>query len=216
MGEDIVECSPHSCGRELTSTTTPLISIQVLRAVAALAIVFAHLWPTFVFLGLPTAVANFLLGAAGVDLFFVISGFIMVYTSKPLFSQPGAPLYFFVRRIVRIVPLYWAATTVVLIFYLKTSFDLSERNLTWMNVIASYLFLPLPHLNGQTEPILGVGWTLNYEMFFYVVFAFATLLSQRWAVLAVTAFFIAVLTLPGALAIPIVYPFAGWVFIHHL
>ena len=62
----------------------------------------------------------------------------------------------------------------------------------------------------MARPNRSLEWTLNYEMFFYVVFAFATLLSQRWAVLAVTAFFIAVLTLPGALAIPIVYPFAGW------
>jgi Acyltransferase family len=64
-----------------------LISIQVLRALAALVVVFAHLWPYFSTLGLlPNAFPNFILGAAGVDLFFVISGFIMVYTSEPLFG----------------------------------------------------------------------------------------------------------------------------------
>jgi exopolysaccharide production protein ExoZ len=55
-----------------------LDSIQILRAVAALAVMFAHLWPTLAFYGVKDAIPNFIFGASGVDLFFVISGFIMV------------------------------------------------------------------------------------------------------------------------------------------
>jgi hypothetical protein len=83
-----------------------LSSIQVLRALAALAVAFAHIWPVFAQYSQPDAVPNFILGAAGVDLFFVISGFIMVYTSEPMFGQPGAPTNFLLRRIIRIVLRY--------------------------------------------------------------------------------------------------------------
>jgi len=52
-------------------------------------------------------------GTFGVDLFFVISGFIMVYTSEPLFGQKTSAATFFVRRVVRIVPLYWMITLAI-------------------------------------------------------------------------------------------------------
>ena len=54
--------------------------------------------------------SDILVGAAGVDLFFVISGFVMVYASEAIFAQPGASRYFLARRLARIVPLYWATT----------------------------------------------------------------------------------------------------------
>jgi exopolysaccharide production protein ExoZ len=181
-----------------------LDSIQVLRACAALIVVFAHLWPEFAGYGAGDRFPMFIVGASGVDLFFVISGFIMVYTAEPLFGQPGAPRQFFTRRLVRIVPLYWLATTIVLLQILHGSRDLSTSNLTWANVVSSYLFIPLgrPH-GGETQPVLGVGWTLNYEMFFYCLFAVATMLPRRWAVLAVTVFFWSSINLPGQFGWPI-------------
>jgi exopolysaccharide production protein ExoZ len=183
-----------------------LVSIQVLRAVAALVVTFAHLWPHFEVFGLGDRFPNFILGASGVDLFFVISGFIMVYASEPLFGRSGAPARFFIRRLIRILPLYWLATSAVLLTYLAVAPNLSLHNLTWTNVVASYLFVPLPRPDGTTAPVLGVGWTLNFEMFFYVVFAAAVALPRRAAVAAVTLFFIVAVNSPVALP----SPFRDW------
>jgi exopolysaccharide production protein ExoZ len=82
------------------------------------------------------------------------------------------------------VPLYWAITTVVLLYHAGVAPDLAQWDLTWPNVIGSYFFVPVPRLTGAISPVVGVGWTLNYEMFFYTVFAVATLLSRRIAVIA--------------------------------
>jgi peptidoglycan/LPS O-acetylase OafA/YrhL len=101
-----------------------------------------------------------LYGPFGVDIFFVISGFVMVYSSERLFGQPGAPITFFARRLARIVPLFWAATTIlvwVVVPYASTK-----------AVLGSLFFGP--HIPSEA-PLLLVGWTLIFEMFFYVVFA---------------------------------------------
>ena len=81
-----------------------IITIQALRAVAALAVLIRHAG---------FYEYNFL--AAGVDLFFVISGFIMVVSCWPEFGKQCAPRRFAVRRLVRIVPLYWLATLLMMV-----------------------------------------------------------------------------------------------------
>jgi exopolysaccharide production protein ExoZ len=172
-----------------------LTSIQALRAVAALLVVFAHLWPDLIGFGLQDRIPNFILGASGVDLFFVISGFVMVYSSESLFGRRGTPARFFARRLVRIVPLYWLATTYMLSIVWRISHDPAVNDLTWTNVADSYLFFPSIRPGGGIEPLLGVGWTLNFEMFFYLIFAGATLLPRRWAVVAVTALFVTAVNL---------------------
>ena len=87
-----------------------LASIQVLRACAASMVLLAHQWQALEQVGAPDAIPNWVAGAFGVDLFFVISGFIMVYTSEPLFGRRDASRIFIGRRLLRIVPLYWALT----------------------------------------------------------------------------------------------------------
>ncbi|WP_420961598.1 acyltransferase family protein [Brucella sp. IR073] len=134
--------------------TRQLQSIQVLRAIAALAVVFFHLSP-----------ASWTLGAAGVDLFFVISGFIM--GTVGLSDSPGS---FMRKRIIRIVPLYWAVTlamcaaSLVPGLFANFTFDLPR-------LVTSLFFIPFEDLQGKIWPLVVVGWTLNYEMFFYVLFA---------------------------------------------
>ena len=66
--------------------------------------------------GAPGPFKNFLLGAAGVDLFFVISGFVMVYSSESLFGRRDGPRKFFLRRLARIAPLYWAVTLAIILY----------------------------------------------------------------------------------------------------
>lgn len=126
-------------------------------------------------LGLGAAMPEMAGGAAGVDLFFVISGFVMVYGSISAYGQPGAPQDFFTRRLIRIVPLYWIATTILVAHVLLNYPNLAAANQSVGNIIASYLFVPWPQPNGQMTPIVGQGWTLDYEMFFYVLFAVSLL-----------------------------------------
>ena len=191
-----------------------LASIQALRAIAALAVAIAHTYPLvgieFGIAGYPTLIT----GAAGVDLFFVISGFIMVYASEDLFEQPDAPRTFFLRRLIRIVPLYWLVTTVLLVYLLLRYRSLLEHTPT--TVVASYFFIPTYNSAGPMAPVLPVGWTLNYEMFFYLVFAGGLLLKRTVAVIAISALLTAFglwgrqLTLPVPLSIladPIILEF---------
>jgi exopolysaccharide production protein ExoZ len=163
-----------------------LISIQMLRAVAAIAVVIAHTngetgWVA-VYLKQPSPLPGFGTGAAGVDLFFVISGFIMVYTAWPLFGTRGGPSTFFLRRLVRIVPLYWFMTTVVLVLAALSRHGLDQ---SWPAVLASYFFIPWPV---GAAPAYPIGWTLNYEMFFYVLFAASLALSARIGLLLLCSF----------------------------
>jgi peptidoglycan/LPS O-acetylase OafA/YrhL len=160
------------------------LSIQALRAVAALLVVLYHalnMWGERVDPAAPGV--GWDNGAAGVDIFFVISGFVMVISSRRLVDRQGAWLTFLRHRIVRIVPLYWLLTTVKIsavillpALVVRTSLDLSF-------VARSYLFLPMVDNAGHFRPVIAVGWTLTYEFLFYLFFAAA--LAMRVDVLRV-------------------------------
>ena len=168
-----------------TSGHERLASIQILRAAAAMGVVFAHLTESYrAVFNAKDVVWDFYYGNFGVDLFFVISGFVMVYASEALFGQPGASRKFVIRRLIRIVPLYWIATSYALWNLLNvTGFNLPAA--TWKSIFGSYFFLPFPFPTGG--PLLIVGWTLNYEMFFYLIFAIAVFFDRIRAVLVATA-----------------------------
>src|SRR6185312_15706531 len=108
---------------------------------------------------------------------------------------------FLLRRVIRIVPLYWAATTVVLVVGLALPTLLNAGIGGPAHVVASYLFVPSPRAPGQIEPVLSLGWTLNFEMFFYVTFALVLLLPLERGLLALAAL-LGALMLVGALAHP--------------
>jgi peptidoglycan/LPS O-acetylase OafA/YrhL len=174
--------------------SSSLVSIQALRAVAALLVFWGHAINA---VNLEVA-AEFpaFYGQFGVDLFFVISGFVMVYSSERLFGQPRAPVTFFARRVARIVPLYWAATAVLVWFVVPFA--------STKAVLSSLFFAP--HIPAEA-PLLFVGWTLVFEMFFYSVFAVALLAKRRLAVVAGVSVFMIAFTLivapePGSWAHP--------------
>lgn len=132
-------------------------SIQYLRAFAALAVVFYH--------ALETSPYRFEIGAAGVDLFFVISGFIMWSLTDEKSVGAGPFLW---RRAIRIVPLYWAATlAAVAVTAVKPDF-FYRADISFENIWKSLLFVPHDSAIGYS-PVLWQGWTLNYEMFFYLL-----------------------------------------------
>ncbi len=154
-----------------------MLSVQVLRAVAAMSVVAVHF----------EYVRNALTGrisqplqlyslSAGVDLFFVISGFIMVYSSEQLFCTSRGWLTFLTRRLSRIVPLYWLATCAAL--------AIMSPPQTWDTITKSFLFIPY-RTDTTYFPAHAGGWTLNFEMFFYCVFSIALFLPRNIAVPAV-------------------------------
>ena len=165
--------------------SSSLVSIQALRAIAALLVFWGHAINA-VHLKVEAAFPH-LYGPFGVDLFFVISGFVMVYSSERLFGRPGAPMTFFVRRLARIVPLYWVATAVLVWFVVPYA--------STKAVLGSLFFAP--HIPSEA-PLLFVGWTLIFEMFFYAVFAIALFAKRRFVVVAgVTVFLISFSVLLG-------------------
>lgn len=177
-----------------------LLSVQILRAAAALLVLAFHVQHEAVFrLGFPDA-PRLGFGAAGVDIFFVVSGFIMVWSTRDMAGQPGAARAFLARRLVRIVPLYWIMTTVLLVGMLVWP-PQHFRGVDPAHLVASYLFLPWPNPEGGPAPFYGLGWTLNHEMFFYAVFAACLALPGRRGVLAATgilaALVVAGLAIPG-------------------
>jgi peptidoglycan/LPS O-acetylase OafA/YrhL len=149
-----------------------LLMVQVLRAVAVLMVVGYHV-SNLLATRLSVKSYDFFNGSAGVDVFFVISGVVMVISSQSIAQGPRPGRTFFARRVERIVPLYWIATTLKLLILYATA---GAAESLW-HIFQSYLFLPA--LQGvRTLPVLTVGWTLNYEMLFYVLFAVALALRM--------------------------------------
>ena len=127
-------------------------------------------------------------GGAGVDVFFVISGFIMVaLTARENVSPPR----FLARRLLRVAPLYWLATLGALIYGASHS---------RVEVVKSALFVPYAThgSHGGMWPILPAGWTLNYEMAFYLLFGLSLVAPRRTRVLGLAAL-LALFVLAGRL-----------------
>lgn len=190
-----------------------LMQVQVLRALAAGAIALHHAQRDAETLQLQSGHSfqawNPIPWSAGVDIFFVISGLIMVHASQRLFAKPGGARLFLTRRIARIVPLYWATITLYVAMGLLAPSLLNQNYMDGWFVAASYLFVPAARPNGVVQPVYELGWTLNYEMLFYVLFAAAIILPLRWASAALLAT-LAALVIVGQLAAPLPEPFAFW------
>ena len=164
-----------------------LLNLHFLRAVAALAVVYFHTTSP-AGLNLPVNI-----GAHGVDLFFVISGFIITYIGV------RAPERFLLRRLVRIVPFYWTATLGVFIAAVLAPAVFRSTRPDYVQLLCSLLFIPYRTGQGDLFPTLILGWSLNYEMYFYLVFQAALLLVPKRAPLVCG---LAILAIAWALAPP--------------
>jgi exopolysaccharide production protein ExoZ len=123
-------------------------------------------------------------GAAGVDVFFVISGFIMWVVTYRRTISPGG---FLLRRVQRIVPLYWGVTLLVAAAAIAAPWLFPAMRPSTGHIVQSLLFAPHRDPAGLIAPLVVPGWTLNYEMFFYLLFAAALLAPARirpWALSA--------------------------------
>ncbi len=148
--------------------------IQALRALAAFSVALLHISHDALSLApqnhLLRGLYGFMPWGAGVDIFFVISGFVIVHAAKGLYAAPGAPRRFIARRVARIVPLYWGLTSLFLLslWLLPSAIHGDIGGPAYL--LTSYLFIPAARPDGLVQPALGLGWTLNYEMFFYAAF----------------------------------------------
>lgn len=152
-------------------------NLQALRGVAVLLVVASHaaVMEAKYFQGVRLLPAWFSAGEAGVDLFFVISGFAMVFSTGESASRGRAVAEFLYRRCTRIYPLYWGYSLLVLGVFLADPALVNSRQGHRVRLVESFLLLPQELL-----PLLGVGWSLVHEMYFYVVFAGFLAFSRRW------------------------------------
>lgn len=169
--DPIVQRAPDSREKPLPpSHSLRFEGIQALRFIAALLVVVTHA-SAYVAGRLIEGYPIWSSGAAGVDVFFVISGFVMVVSSRGLIGRPDGARTFLLRRASRVVPLYWGATTLKIAAVIAAPAAVVNGGLDIGHIVRSYLFLPSYNEQGLLVPVVGVGWTLNFEMFFYAMFA---------------------------------------------
>jgi exopolysaccharide production protein ExoZ len=162
-------------------TTVPLPSkirqidgLQILRAVAVILVAWLHAG-----LNLAITLPNF--GIFGIDIFFVISGFIMssILLHNKNGPSAGEAWEFFKRRLIRIYPIYW-------LFAIVQTIRLYHNGILFQhNFVPSYFLLPLP----WSWRIYDLSWTMMFEMFFYSILAALLLISVKRAVPVAIALF---------------------------
>ena len=167
-------------------------NVQALRALAALMVVVVHAYAveSTYLPGRPWTTPYHILGTYGVDLFFVISGVVMLVSTATWFGEPSAPRRFLARRATRIYPPYWIVTALVLVAFLLVPSATGEHRSARPDILASFLALPQ-----RGEPLLVVGWTLTYELVFYAVFAFALRFRRRALPVITAAWLVAVVAI---------------------
>lgn len=160
----------------MTKTTASTYrGVQALRGLAACMVVSFHASANWSIVAYGTDSHTWWNGAGGVDIFFVISGFVMAVSSVGKGDGPLAARRFLERRVIRIYPLYWLITT-VLFLKISLGFVRSAEGLHYVPpffALCSYLLVPVHNPAGDIHPLLAPGWTLSYEMFFYICFAAA-------------------------------------------
>lgn len=146
-----------------------IVNLQALRALAAYGVVVYHIGDSA-----PEELPWFSrvshIGAAGVDIFFVLSGFIMVFTTSRASMTGGE---FLLRRIARIVPAYWLVTLFTFGLLAFGFEPVGNHSVDIGYLLRSLLFIPAERGASGVIPLLAVGWTLNFEMLFYLLFAAA-------------------------------------------
>ena len=155
--------------------------IQALRGIAAMIVILEH-------------VRFLACGAFGVDIFFCISGFMIMLTTQ------NNTRHFFKKRLIRILPLYYIMTlaTWIGLLIVPSLFQSTQADVSCL--IKSLLCIPFDMGQGSIRPLMGVGWTINCEMFFYLIFFIAMKIHHKYRGLLCTVF---LLILMGIASLPI-------------
>jgi exopolysaccharide production protein ExoZ len=175
----------------------PLASIQHLRAFAAMAVVIFH--------ACQWCDVDFDIGAAGVDVFFIISGFLMWSITQ---DPKVTPASFLKSRVTRVAPLYWTVTLALAGLALAFPMLIVQVKPQPLHLLLSLLFVP--HLDpvGDPFPLLPPGWTLNYEAILYLIFTLA-LFAPKPHRLAIVLSSLAAITFAGLMFVPLFPLFAN-------
>lgn len=189
-----------------------LVGIQYLRGFAAIAVLLYHVGDQY---KIP-----FEIGAAGVDIFFVISGFIIWSTTSS--SDVSMPDYFW-KRFTRVFPLYWIVLSVTFVTVNAKPAFFYNHDASIENFFRSLVLLPRLK-DGAFHPVVVQGWTLSYEVFFYCLLGLLMAVGLRWRLIGTCAtllVFVGIgqivdLGYVGAFAAPIVLEFAAGVLIAYV
>jgi exopolysaccharide production protein ExoZ len=148
--------------------------IQALRGAAALMVLAAHIKGAELDYGGEGSLLPFALylGVTGVDLFFLISGFVMAHVALDGARGPRAASRFLYNRAARIYPVYWTVTLALLGLYAGKEMLFAETT-PFPNPLETFLLLP-----DDQFPLVPVGWTLVHELYFYIVFASFVLVGR--------------------------------------
>jgi len=164
------------------------VQLQYIRAIAALLVVYFHAILQLEKLNPDAWITDYLFGKSGVDLFFVLSGFVMWITTS---DKPQTVADFWWKRVRRVVPLYWAVTLAAAFVALIVPQILKSTQFDIPHILASLAFLPWINPSDPAgemiAPLIVPGWTLNYEMYFYLLFGLCLLVPVRHRILAITA-----------------------------
>jgi exopolysaccharide production protein ExoZ len=197
--------------------------IQYLRGIAALMVVWHH---ALVQIPGTSAFLHSNFGTSGVDLFFVISGFIMAGIT---YGKNVSPWSFLKRRILRVAPLYWLVTLAMVACAMVAPSLFRTLKVEADTLVMSLLFIP--HVSSSFAPniwpLLVPGWTLNYEMFFYVLFAASLLVPASWRIAVLLACLLSLVIGGGQFNVessallqtytnPMLLEFAGGVLVGHV
>lgn len=162
------------------------VQLQYIRAIAALLVVYFHAILQMEKLNPDAWITGYLFGKSGVDLFFVLSGFVMWITTS---DKPQTVSDFWWKRVRRVVPLYWAVTLAAAAVALVLPQILKSTQFDVPHILASLAFLPWINpsdpAGDMIAPLIVPGWTLNYEMYFYFLFGLCLLVPVRHRILAI-------------------------------
>jgi peptidoglycan/LPS O-acetylase OafA/YrhL len=185
-------------------------SIQFLRGFAALAVVIHHTGGYVKRYYEPTVLFGdkFSIGFAGVDLFFVISGFIIHFTSKNYIDNPLKLKEYLQKRFVRVYPIYWIITIILFLsswlivqVLKKNIFSIGYPH-TLLAYIQTFTLFPLHFA------INPVTWTLSYEVFFYLCFALLIISKRLWiipALILLVSFYNIFINVPEIIEVKLSY-----------
>ena len=157
-----------------TDSPAQLNLVQALRGAAAVGVLTHHIATSIdLYFGPGWTPPGTGLGWVGVDLFFVLSGFIMVWTTRNTKPGPRATVAFWTRRALRVYPPYWAA--LVMLVIMTTALPALAPHTSGAGIWQSIMLLP-----ADEDPYLNPGWTLIYELWFYLVFGLLLLAPKKW------------------------------------
>ncbi|WP_431097426.1 acyltransferase family protein [Polaromonas aquatica] len=196
-------------GLQRQQATQQFTGVQILRFAAAMLVVVMHITQAISIHVSGTGPTRYWTdGSAGVDIFFVISGFVMAMSTSALPSDAaarmGAAWIFMRRRLLRIAPLYWFYTLLKVALLLALPTLASRASVEPGHLTASLLFIPAVSPWGLVLPTLPVGWTLNFEMLFYAIFAAAIALGApriRFCLLIFLLIYTAGRYIPGSVVL---------------